>query len=67
MILYGIRIESIYRRQWGNTKDVQSALIKNKYSLCCKVVLTEYYKTMPDRHVYKVFDDKQGLVHVQQV
>lgn len=30
-------------------------------------MLTEYYKTMPDRHVYKVFDDKQGLVHVQQV
>lgn len=30
-------------------------------------MLTEYYKIMPDRHVYKVFDDKQGLVHVQQV
>lgn len=30
-------------------------------------MLTEYYKTMPDRNVYKVFDDKQGLVHVQQV
>lgn len=24
-------------------------------------------QNMPDRHVYKVFDDKQGLVHVQQV
>lgn len=51
----------------GQYIDVQSVLIKYKYSLCCLDVLTEYCETMIDAHFQTVLQRWQSLIQVPEV